>query len=134
MQDREGGCLCGAVRYTVKGEPRGTAICHCTHCQKQSGSLFSFNLVVRETDYQQSGETMVFIDKGDSGHPVHRHFCGRCGSPLLAKTALMPGKVVVKAGTLDELDGLRPQIEIYADHAVTWLAPVPGAARFGQNV
>lgn len=98
MQDREGGCLCGAVRYTLKGEPRGTAICHCTHCQKQSGSLFSFNLVMRE----------VFIDKGDSGHPVYRHFCGRCGSPLLAKTALMPAKVVVKAGTLDDLDGLRP--------------------------
>ena len=134
MQDREGGCLCGAVRYTLKGEPRGTAICHCTHCQKQSGSLYSFNLVMREADYQQSGETMVFIDKGDSGHPVYRHFCGRCGSPLLAKTALMPAKVVVKAGTLDDLDGLRPQIEVYTDHAVTWLAPVPGAARFGRNV
>jgi hypothetical protein len=44
MWDRKGGCLCGAVRYVLKSEPQAAAICHCTHCQKQSGSLFSFNL------------------------------------------------------------------------------------------
>ncbi|WP_050629231.1 GFA family protein [Bradyrhizobium viridifuturi] len=134
MQDRSGGCQCGAVRYVLKAEPRGIAICHCTHCRRLSGSLFSFNLVVRETDYQQSGKTAVFIDNGDSGHPVERHFCSGCGSPILSRTALMPGKVVVKAGTLDSMDGLRPQIEIYTDHAATWLAPVAGTTRFAQNV
>ena len=104
--ERKGGCLCRAVRYTLKSEPRAIAICHCTHCQKQSGSLFSFNLVIREADYEQSGETTIYQDKGDSGQPVYRHFCGNCGSPLFATTALAPGKVVVKAGTLDSLDGL----------------------------
>ena len=134
MQERKGGCLCGAVRYVLKGEPRATAICHCTHCQRQSGSLFSFNLVIREADYDQQGETMVYVDTGDSGQPVYRHFCGNCGSPILAKTALTPGKVVVKAGTLDSMEGLQPKTEIYTDHAVKWLAPVAGAARFAQNL
>ena len=133
MQDRRGGCLCGAVRYVLNGEPRAVAICHCTHCQKQSGSLFSFNLVIREADYEQSGETMVYVDEGDGGQPVYRHFCRRCGSPVLAKTALAPGKVVVKAGTLDDMEGLQPRTEIYTDHAVKWLAPVAGAARFARN-
>ena len=133
MQDRKGGCLCGAVRYVLKGEPRATAICHCTHCQKQSGSVFSFNLVIREADYEQLGETMVYVDTGDSGQPVFRHFCGSCGSPILAKIAALPGKVVVKAGTLDSLEGLHPQAEIYTDHAVKWLAPVAATARFAQN-
>ncbi len=114
--------------------PSPIAICHCTHCQRQSGSLFSLNLVVREADYEQSGETMIFVDSGDSGHPVHRHFCGRCGSPIAVKTNLMPSKVVIKAGTLDRLDGLQPKIEIYTDHAVEWLKPVAGAQRFAQNV
>jgi hypothetical protein len=134
MQDRKGGCLCGAVRYVLKGEPRGTAICHCTHCRKLSGSPFSFNLVMRQTDYEQTGETKVYVDTGDSGQPVYRHFCAGCGSPILAKTALLPGKVVVKAGTLDSLEGLQPQAEIYTDHAVKWLAPVAGVARFAQNL
>ena len=127
MQDRKGGCLCGAVRYVLKGDPRAIAIWHCTHCQRQSGSLFSFNLVIREADYEQRGETMI-----DSGQPVYRHFCGRCGSPILATIAAAPGKVVVKAGTLDSREGLQPETEIYTDHAVKWLAPVAGAARFAQ--
>lgn len=133
MPDRKGGCLCGAVRYVLKGEPRASTVCHCTHCQKQSGSVLSFNLVIRESDYEQSGETMIYVDKGDSGNPVYRHFCGHCGSPILAKIAALPGKVVVKAGTLNSMDGLQPQAEIYTEHAVKWLAPVEGIKRFAQN-
>jgi hypothetical protein len=132
MQDRKGGCLCGAVRYALKGEPRAIVVCHCTHCQRESGSVFSFNLVIREADYEQSGETMVYVDTGDSGQPVYRHFCGRCGPPILATIAATPGKVVVRAGTLDDMEGLPPQTELYTD-AVTWLAQVAGAARFAQN-
>ena len=134
MQDRKGGCLCGAVRYTLKSEPRAITICHCSHCQKQSGSAFSFNLVVKEADYEQCGETMVFVDKGDSGHPVYRHFCSRCGSPILAIIAAAPGKVVLKAGTLDNIDGLQPQAEIYTDRAAKWVAPIAETKRFAQNL
>jgi hypothetical protein len=64
---------------------------------------------------------MVYVDKGDSGQPAYRHFCGRCGSPILATIAAAPGRVVVKAGTLDNMEGLQPQTEI-SDHAVKWLA------------
>jgi hypothetical protein len=50
------------------------------------------------------------------------------------KTALMPGKVVLKAGTLDNMEGLQPKVEIYADRAVKWIEPVAGAQRYAQNV
>jgi hypothetical protein len=133
MRDREGGCLCGAVRYVLKGDLVAVAICHCTHCQRQSGSILSFNVVVSEADYDQQGETMVYVDKGDSGQPLYRHFCGTCGSPVFTKTAMAPGKVVVRAGTLDSMEGLQPTSEIYTDHAVKWLAPITGTARFAQH-
>ena len=134
MSDRKGGCLCGAVRYTLKSEPRAIAICHCTHCRRLSGSAFSLNVVIPEADYEQTGETTLYVDSGDSGQPVYRHFCGRCGSLLFSTTALMPGKIVLKAGTLDDKDGLQPKIEVYTDHAVKWLEPVAGAQRYPQNV
>ncbi|MFT4063889.1 GFA family protein [Paraburkholderia sp.] len=134
MPDRKGGCLCGAVRYVLNGEPQATAICHCTHCQKQSGSLFSFNLFVRESDYEQQGETRAYEDRGDSGEPSWRHFCGRCGSPVLTKVSSLPGLVLVKAGTLDSMEGLpAPQTEIYTDRAVKWLEPFAGATRFALS-
>ncbi|MBN3756199.1 GFA family protein [Paraburkholderia sp. Tr-20389] len=134
MQYRKGGCLCGAVRYVLKSEPQAAAVCHCTHCQKQSGSLFSFNLFVSEADYEQQGKTLVYETRGDSGHPSYRHFCGNCGSPVITKVAMMPGQVIVKAGTLDSLEGLQPpQTEIYTDGAAQWLEPFAGATRFTRS-
>jgi hypothetical protein len=134
MSRLEGGCLCGAVRYVLKGAPQASAICHCTHCQKQSGSLFSFNLFIAESDYEQHGETKAFEDRGDSGQISYRHFCGSCGSSIITKVALMPGQVLVKAGTLDNLAELpTPQVEIYTDRAVEWLLPFAGAARFALS-
>nr|WP_315591842.1 GFA family protein [uncultured Cupriavidus sp.] len=131
MQERKGGCLCGAVRYVLKGEPLAAAICHCRHCQKQSGSLFSINLFVADADYTQQGETKFFEDFGDSGQPSYRHFCGNCGSAVFTKVSMMPGVVLVKAGTLDSLDGVQPpQTEIYTARSVSWVAPVEGANRF----
>src|SRR5580693_4808498 len=114
---RSGGCLCGHIRYTINSEPIVTAVCHCTHCQKQSGGVFSTNLGVPETAYEQRGQTRVFTDTGDSGQPVFRHFCGECGSPILSRVAAMPGVVLVKAGTLDDIAGAVPTIEVYTDHA-----------------
>jgi hypothetical protein len=134
MKNREGGCLCGAVRYRLKEAPQATAVCHCKHCQKQSGSLFSFNLFLAEDDYEQRGATMVFEDKGDSGEPSYRHFCGNCGSPILTTVSTMPGQVLIKAGTLDDLERLPPpQVEIYTDRAVEWILPFAGAARFARS-
>lgn len=132
MANRTGGCLCGAVRYELKSEPVVTAVCHCTHCQRQSGGVFSTNLGVPEAAYVQTGETKVFTDKGDSGKAVWRHFCPNCGSPILSKVEAMPGMVLIKAGTLDDMSGLTPSIEVYTDHAAAWVAPIAGAARFAQ--
>ena len=132
MSQREGGCLCGAVRYTLANDPVAMAVCHCTHCQKQSGAMFSANLVVPEADYAQTGKTKVFADRGDSGGAVLRHFCAECGSPILSKADVAPGMMLVKAGTLDDFSGLTPSVEVYTDHAAAWVGPIDGVPRFGQ--
>ena len=130
---RKGSCLCGAVQYMLKGEPQAIAVCHCTHCQKQSGSAFSFNLFFSEENYEQHGETMAYPDTGDSGQLSYRHFCGNCGSPIVTKVSMMPGVVLVKAGTLESMEGLHPNVEIYTERAVKWLPPIAGTERFARS-
>ncbi|NBB60265.1 aldehyde-activating protein [Pseudomonas sp. ODNR1LW] len=130
MQNREGGCLCGSVRYVLKGEPQVAVVCHCTHCQKASGSAFSVNLLVKEDHYEQQGETRIFVDAGDSGLPSYRHFCASCGSPVITVATNLPGLLLVKSGTLDERNDVQPQLEIYTEHAAKWHAPVAGTTRF----
>ncbi len=116
-QLHEGGCLCGKIRYKFAGEPLATAVCHCRHCQRQGGSAFSIVSLVLDDAYQQSGETKVYVDTGDSGKHVHRHFCGDCGSPIVSLVEALPGMTIIKAGTLDDPSGLTPTQEVYCDSA-----------------
>jgi len=128
MTNREGGCLCGAVRYSLAAKPGFTAICHCHHCQKQSGGAFSVNLFVYAGDFEISGATQVVRTVGDSGQASDRFFCPACGSPIMTLAPNLPGVVLVKAGTLDSSEGIVPQAEIYTDFAVPWHVPTEGAA------
>ena len=98
-----GGCLCGAVRYEANAEPIFTAVCHCTHCQKQGGTAFTIVVAVPAPAFSMTGELKTYHDTGDSGQPVERRFCSECGSPVLTECAVMPGVVLIKAGTLDDV-------------------------------
>jgi hypothetical protein len=121
---RSGGCLCGHVRYRFIGDPLMVAVCHCRHCQKQSGSAFSLVCVVTDTQYRQEGETRVFQDRGDSGSTVDRHFCTHCGSPITSIAGILPGLTIIKAGTLDDPSPWRPAAEAYCSSALAWLTPL----------
>lgn len=117
-----GGCLCGAVRYAIEGQPAMQAVCHCSHCQKQSGSAFS--TIVGVPDAQVTitqGAPKSFIDHGDSGKAVERQFCANCGSPLFSKVEVAPGLTFVKSGTLDDTAFFRPAVHVYAKSKQDWV-------------
>jgi len=83
MSRIEDGCLCGTVRYECSAEPLMTAVCHCTHCQKTSGSPLSINIGVPADSVAISGASLArFKDTGASGKPAWRSFCRTCGSSL----------------------------------------------------
>jgi hypothetical protein len=127
MNERhEGGCLCGAVRYAFTGDPLLVGLCHCRNCQKQSGAPFSLVCALPDAAFSQSGTTSVFDDQGDSGAIVHRHFCARCGSPIVSIADAMPGLTLIKAGTLDAPEAWTPAFEVYCDRAMPWLPELAG--------
>jgi hypothetical protein len=134
MTGVSGGCLCGRVSYQTSADPQAVIACHCSNCRKQSGAAFSFNLLFKAGDYTQTGETKVYPDIGDSGKHVFRHFCGDCGSPINSQAELMPGFVIVKAGTADAPGGWIPAIEVYCDSALPWVLPLPGVKRVAKGV
>ena len=123
MPKIEGGCLCGAVRYTCDAEPALTAICHCKHCQKQAGTVFSTLVGVPRASLKMSGKPLkTYRDTGDSGQPVLRQFCEDCGSPIISDVAVMPDLLFIKAGTLDDATWLTPQVEIWTDRKASWVS------------
>lgn len=121
MSETVGGCLCGAVRYGFEGEAAAALVCHCTHCQKQSGSAYSTIIGVPEGQVSITGEPSTYHDTGESGGSVERLFCGTCGSPLFSRVEAAPGMLWIKAGTLDDTSQFSPAAHIWTRSKQCWV-------------
>lgn len=117
-----GGCLCGKVRYTVNADPMFTGVCHCTTCQKQSGSAFTVVIGVQANSLSVQGDTTRFVNQGDSGKNVASRFCPTCGSTIVSEPEMMQGLAIVRAGTLDDTSSLNPTMQIYCDSKQNWVS------------
>jgi hypothetical protein len=117
MTTRSGGCLCGAVRYTVRGEPYRYGVCHCADCRKESGSVFVVYAHWRLKDAEITGTVITY--KG-------RSFCPTCGSRLFD---LHDTDIEVRIGSLDQAptDLGAPRQEGWIKRRENWLAPILGA-------
>jgi hypothetical protein len=120
---RTGSCLCGDITYEIAGDALATAVCHCEHCQRQSGGAFSTNLVVRADQMTVSGDLKVYEDRGRTGDAVYvlRKFCSNCGSPIVSELMEPADILAVKVGTLDERADIAPQIQVWCDDKQPWI-------------
>ncbi|MGE4324093.1 MAG: GFA family protein [Sphingobium sp.] len=129
----EGGCLCGQVRYASSSDPVATAVCHCRNCQKQGGAAFSIVAVVPSASVTVTGALKTFDDQGDSGGVVHRQFCPECGSPIFSRIPTMPDVTIIKAGTLDDVSTLTPQVQVWCQSMQPWVKLNAELPQFARN-
>jgi hypothetical protein len=121
-QARQGGCQCGAVRYEVAGEPIVIGVCHCTECQRQSGSAFGMSLIVQKEAFRLlRGRVKTFSRKADSGRNAICAFCSACGVRIYHEYELLKGMVSVKPGTLDDTSFLRPTVQVWTVRKHQWV-------------
>jgi hypothetical protein len=135
MGKLDGGCLCGAVRYSSEAEPAFTAICHCRDCQRQIGTAFSIVVGVPRGDLELTGGTLsTFTTVGEEdGRERQRQFCSGCGSPIVTLTPGLPDVAILKAGTLDDTSWLDPQLEVWGRSAQPWVEPMEGRPRMERG-
>jgi hypothetical protein len=116
-----GGCLCGAIRYTLDAPISGLRACHCTDCQKASGTGASVNAVVPGAVFRiMRGAPKRYASKADSGRILLRYFCGDCGSPLYAHREISPERIVVRMGSLDHPPAVKIATNIWTKSARAW--------------
>lgn len=101
-----GGCLCGAIRYSVSGPLRAVIGCHCSQCRKTSGHYVAATATGR-ADVQVTGEPVWYR----SSPEARRGFCGICGSNLFWDGG--GDRLSIFAGTLDDAAPLRMDRHIY---------------------
>ena len=128
-----GGCLCGRISYDLKGEPIVSLVCHCTNCQKQSGSAFSVNVICQQDQIQVTGKLSTYEDRSDTGDKVFRKFCGTCGSPIFSELTAHPGLIALKVGSLNDTSNVTPSSQVWCDSGQDWLKIESDMPRFAQN-
>ncbi len=133
MMVREGGCLCGKVRFRLEGEPAMQSVCHCRNCQRQAGSAFSVIVGAASSAVTVIGELKTYEDHGDSGGAVLRSFCPNCGAPVVSHIPAAPDFVIIKGGAFDDISWLDPHVHYWTDSAQTWVSIPETAMAFSRN-
>jgi hypothetical protein len=128
--EHHGGCLCGAVRYTLRGAPDWSAHCHCRSCQKAVGAPFTTWVGVKtERFHVTKGKVAICI----SSPGVNRGFCGQCGTSLTyASEERWPGQVSISAPTLDEPRIAVPTAHVYVKDQLSWVQLADGLPRYEE--
>ncbi len=113
---REGGCLCGAVRFKCEGEPINVRICHCRNCQKAMGSPFFARALFEQSAITIQGETASY----PSSDQLDRVFCPSCGTRLFAwrKVGSMAG---VALAAFDDRNVFAPTAHIWITEKMGWV-------------
>lgn len=129
-----GGCLCGKIRYSINQSVQNIVACHCTHCQKASGSGVSHNAIVPASNFAiTSGQPKVYADTADSGNKLYRAFCPDCGSPIYSQREKTPEVMVVKVGTLDDSSAMKLVMNIWTRSARPWVDISPDTEQHATN-
>ena len=117
-----GGCQCGNIRYEIVGTPHALVVCHCTDCQRQSGSAFGMTLPVNEADFRLTrGEVKTYASTSAAGRGKLGAFCPDCGTRIYHKPEWRKGTVSVKPGTLDDTSWLKPAMHLWTSSKQGWI-------------
>ncbi len=129
-----GGCVCGGVRFELSERPYGAGYCHCTRCQRRTGTASSAQARIDASSLRLvSGKELL---RGWR-HPEGGHeklFCGECGSHLFSRSPDDASQMSVRMGAFDGDPGIRPSWRTFVAYAAPW-EPLPddGLERFSEG-
>lgn len=115
-----GGCLCGAVRFTISASPMATRACWCRLCQHIGAGSGTVNVVFPSDAISIEGETTDYACVAESGAHMHRRFCPTCGTPVFSAAEEWPQVIIVRAGALDDPEIGKPALTIWTSEAPSW--------------
>lgn len=129
-----GGCGCGAVRFEIDAPLVGAAYCHCTRCQRRTGTAAQASArVLPDSVTVVAGEDQ--LRAWAPGDGFEKVFCGSCGSAVFGRDPADGAVSIVRLGAIDGDPGVRPQARQYVAYAAPW-EPIPddGLPRFPERL
>jgi hypothetical protein len=128
MAERTASCACGQLKVTVEGDPDFVAMCHCTDCQKRTGSPFGSGAFYPRTRVTMTGNYRNFSRRGDSGSTIKNYFCPECGTSIAWESEGQSGVLGVAVGSFTDPSFPAPMVSVYTSNKYHWL-PLPEGMR-----
>jgi hypothetical protein len=130
-----GRCHCGAVSFEAEVDPGQVRLCHCTDCQKLTGTAFRSNVATLPgTFVLKSGTPKTYLKTAESGNKRAHAFCPDCGTPIYAAAPdPNPSTVGLRVGSLDQRAELRPSRQIWVRSALPWAMDLSGIEKFERQ-
>ena len=115
---REGGCLCGAIRYRIVGDAVMTALCHCSMCRRASAApAVAWAMYSASQVEFPAGSPKTY----ESSPGCRRGFCQHCGSQISFTADYIPGLIDITIGSLDAPEQLPPMFHYWESRRLPWL-------------
>ena len=116
--------MCGAIRFRTDGAPLKTTVCHCTLCQRITGSAFSIELLFSKNtvNFQGTAPSEYTYRSPEHGRLLRYLFCSTCGTRLGLTLERFPAIQIIYAGTYDDPTWVKPDSHIFMQSAVPWIA------------
>lgn len=127
-----GGCLCGKVRFEIAKPPLFAGYCHCTRCQKRTGTAAAASARIAPGSLRiVAGEEWIKSWRPPDG--FSKVFCSNCGGALWSQSQQDPEVKSVRMGAFDADPGVRPSYRQFVAYAARWEAiPDDGLPRFPE--
>jgi hypothetical protein len=118
-----GGCHCGHITYEAEADPATVRVCHCTDCQKLTGTAFRTNIAsLPGTFVLKSGTPKIYIKIAESGGKRAHAFCPECGTPIYAAAPEPnPSTYALRVGAIEQRAQFAAPIrQIWCRSALPW--------------
>lgn len=127
-----GECLCGLVRFQMRGPIGPIVYCHCSMCRRASGSAFAANGSVAASDFHVLAGADL-ISEYQSSPDYVRAFCCNCGSPVYGRSLAHPGLRRVRVGGFEEDLEQKPRAAVWTSSRAPWYEPSEALDQFSEE-
>ncbi len=128
-----GQCACGALTYQMASEPIFVHCCHCSECQRQTGSAFVLNAIIETDRVTHRGPVFEHSLPTPSGKGQVMTRCNECSTVVFSKYMARQGKLTyIRVGTLDDPSACPPNVQIFTSSKQPWVTLNPDIPIFEE--
>jgi hypothetical protein len=126
----DGACHCGFLTYEAAVDPAKVEVCHCSDCQRLSGSAFRVVVPTEPGTFRLlTGIPKTYVKTAESGNRRIQAFCPHCGTsiygaPFVEGQATKLQAVGLRVGTINQRAQLTPQAQFWTRSRMEWVPEI----------